>query len=99
MTLKKFEYFETIIGEEGMYLTHQDNFGKTIKCCKCGGNARIGFVTQERFDKSKEPHEQDFVYNLHKNKEDDKYWLHDLCSVAIYFCEDCLEPTAEYNQG
>jgi len=100
MKIKKLnEYFDTRIGEEGLGMSYQDGFPKITKCCRCGRTARIGFVTQEKFDRSKKPEDQDFVCNLHKNQEDGKYWLHDLCSVAIYFCEDCLEPTAEYDQG
>ena len=83
------------IGEKGLDNSWQAKFPADTKCCKCGGNARIGFVAQEEGD------EKELVASLHSNEGGDggKYWLHDACAVAIYFCENCLEPTAEYNQG
>ena len=93
--------FEVIIGEKGLSKSWQAEFPKITKCCKCKGEARIGFVVFESFKKGKTPEEQEFVCNLHENKggSGGDYWLHDCCAVAVYFCKKCLNPTALYNQG
>jgi len=61
----------------------------------CGNSARLAFVGQEEFSKKNNK----YICNLCKNKENDKLWPHDLCSVAVYLCEKCLEPTAIFNQA
>ena len=83
------------IGEDAMENSWQAPFPKKTKCEKCGGNARIAFGVQE------ESGEKKYVADLYSNEGGDggKYWLHDACAVAVYFCEGCLEPTALYNQG
>jgi len=80
------------LGKDGVDNSWQDDFPEDTECCRCGGNARLGFV-------SKEDDEKEYVCDLYENGEDDKFWLHDSCAVAIYFCEECLEPTSLYNQG
>ena len=87
--------FEITIGEEGLKKTWQAKFPETAHCSKCGGEARHGFTAKEGF--SGEPG-KGHVCDLHINKEGE-YWLHDCCAVAVYFCKDCLSPTAKYNQG
>ena len=91
------------IGKEGLKKTWQGNFPGTTKCCKCGGSARIAFVAHEGMDKDDKlinPGEGiQFVCDLHENEGKGGFWLHDCCSVAVYFCRDCLNPTALYNQG
>ena len=85
---------EATFGNAGLTHSYQKEFPKETKCCKCGGIGRIGFVVQEVGGKGP------FVCDLHKNDPDGEgYWLHDACAVAIYFCKDCLETTALYNQG
>ena len=73
--------------------TWQDKFPKTTKC-GCNGKAKLAFVAHE-FDTK--PKSEQFICNLYEN--DKGLWLHDACSVAVYFCEKCLEPTALYNQA
>ena len=91
------------IGEKGLEWSWQKEFPETTKCCYCGGTSRIGFVAHEGMDKDDKPvFPRDyiqFVCDLHKNKGEGEFWLHDCCAVAVYFCRDCLEPTAIYNQG
>jgi len=82
------------IGEKGLRCSLQRAFPKTTKCCRCGGTSRIGFVAHDSMDKAGQK-----IYNLHANKGKGNYWLHDRCAVAVYFCRDCLEPTALCNQG
>ena len=82
----------TEIGEDGDDNSWQEDFPEETECCQCGGNARMGFV-------SKEEDEKEYVCDLYENEgENGKFWLNDACAVAIYFCEDCGEPTALYNQ-
>jgi len=84
------------IGEAGLTKTWQTKFPKTTKCKSCDGEARIGFVAHEAMDKDdKKPH----ICSLHPNEGEGCHWLHDCCAVAVYFCRDCLNPTALYNQG
>ena len=84
------------MGKEGLEKTQQfEEFPEETKCCKCGGVARIGFVAHEGID-------EDVTFSeclCSIDPEDGGYWLHDRCSVAVYFCGGCLEPTALYNQG
>jgi hypothetical protein len=65
--------------------------------------SRIGFVAHEAKDKDDAPiYPRDFVQfvtDLHENKGQGGFWLHDCCTVAVYFCKECLEPTALYNQA
>jgi hypothetical protein len=84
-------------GKEGLTKTWQKDFPETTKCCRCSGEARIGFVAHEGFDG--EYGIESFICSLHKNEGKGNYWLHDACAVAVYFCKDCLETTALYNQG
>ena len=83
------------IGKEGLTKTWQDNFPETVSCVHCGGDTRIGFVAHEGIDETLE----EYVCSLHENEPKYSFWLHDCCAVAVYFCKQCLEPTAHYNQG
>jgi len=85
---------KVILGEEGITKTFQRDFEKTTKCCRCGGVSRIGFVAHE-LDGDEDGH----VCKLHPNEGEGGYWLHDCCAVAVYFCRECLETTAHWNQG
>lgn len=87
---------EVIIGEEGLKKSWQNAFPKEVTCCKpsCAGEARIGFVVIEEVGQDK------YIAHLHENDPDGEgLWLHDACAVAVYFCRQCLEPTAHYNQA
>lgn len=85
------------LGKDGLTNTWQAEFPETTECCRCGGEARIGFVAHEGMDDDdkKVPH----VCGLHTNEGKGGYWLHNSCAVAVYFCRECLETTALYNQG
>ena len=87
---------EVTIGKEGLKKTWQSEFPKETACHHCRGIARIGFVAHEGIPEShpKEP----VIFRLHPNEGKGSYWLHDFCAVAVYFCKDCLKPTALYNQ-
>ena len=82
------------LGKEGLKDTFQDDFPEEIHCCKCDGTARIGFVGIEEGGLG-----LPIIANLHPNEGKGGYWLHDCCVVAVYFCRNCLEPTALYNQA
>ncbi len=91
---------EVTIGEEGLTKTWQAKFLKETKCVHCDGDSRIGFVVHEGITE-KLPNQPTVVgvCSLHPNEGKGGYWLHDYCAVAIYFCKECLFPTALYNQG
>ena len=99
------------IGTAGLDYTQQASFPETITDPHvrrgadsdqdiCEGMSRIAFVAHEEFDRSKDAEDQEFVCNLHPNEyHDGSAWLHDLCSVAVYFCQECLESVTRWNQG
>lgn len=78
-------------------ISFQDEFPRTTEC-RCGGEARLGFVAHE-FDTK--PKSEEYVCNLYENEGGmgGAFWLHDAVAVAVYFCKKCLEPTALYNQA
>lgn len=84
---------KVILGEDGLRESEQDDFPETTKCCLCGGEARVAFVAHETDGKN------GLVCGLRNNGGKGDYWPHDLIAVAIYFCRDCCEATALYNQG
>jgi len=88
---------EITLGKEGLEKTWQAKFPETTICCRCKGLSRIGFVAHEHM--SEADNDGPFVYSLHPNEGKGGFWLHDCCAVAVYFCVDCLNPTALYNQG
>lgn len=87
------------LGEKGLVYSWQAEFPKTTKCVHCGGESRIGFVAHEGIlDKGLDYSK--YIASLHKNDpKGEGFWLHDCCSVAVYFCKKCLFVTALYNQG
>ena len=85
---------EVTIGKEGLKKTWQAEFLEETECCRCEGQARIGFVAHETNLGARES-----VSSLHSNRGKGGYWLHDRCAVAVYFCKECLETTALYNQA
>lgn len=84
------------IGEAGLTKTWQAEFPKETKCAHCNGVSRIGFVAHELEETL---HHEECVCSLHPNEGKGGFWLHDCCAVAVYFCRECLKPTALYNQG
>ncbi|GAG16855.1 unnamed protein product [marine sediment metagenome] len=89
------------LGKKGLKKSWQTEFPAKTKCVHCKGDSRIGFVAHEGIDEEVIfPRDFiQFVSDLHENKGKGNLWLHDCCAVAIYFCKDCLEATALYNQG
>jgi len=90
-----------IYGTKGCTYSWQDDFPETIYCGNIlsntcdgqktrDGRARIAFVYHEQDEK---------FYLCNMRKHDDKLWLHDACSVAIYFCPDCLNSKVLWNQA
>jgi hypothetical protein len=93
---RRLKAFQVVLGPESRHKTWQAPFKEEIKCCRCGGPSRLGFVAYEGLDHEDET----YLTELYPNDpEGSGYWLHDACAVAVYFCKDCLEPTADYNQG
>lgn len=88
---------EVTLGEKGLCKSWQNEFPEITSCCKCKGVSRIGFVVHEGM--SDDDKEGPFVYDQHPNEGKGGYWLHDRCAVAIYFCKECFEATALWNQG
>ena len=88
---------KVIIGKEGLDATFQDLFLENVKCVHCNSIARIGFVAHE-LDEKVISEGGKYVSQLH-DYEDGKLWVHDACAVAVYFCTECLETTAIYNQA
>ena len=90
------------LGKEGLKKTWQDDFPETTTCCRCDGEARIGFVAHEALDKDDQPVVPrdyiQYVTDIRRNSIDG-YWPHDCVAVAVYFCRECLQPTALFNQG
>lgn len=84
------------VGEPGLNNSWQAKFPKITNCVHCGGESRIGFVTQETHDSS----EERLVCDLHENDPDGAgFWPHDAVAVAVYFCKQCLETSSLYNQA
>ena len=81
------------LGETGLNRSWQEDFPSTVKCHKCGAEARIMFVAFEDIT------EGDFVCGLRDNGGKGDYWLHDCCAVAVYLCSNCFEPNAIINQA
>ena len=81
------------LGTEGLKKSWQKEFPEETQCVHCDGMSRIGFVAHEADDVVP------FVRDLHENNGKGGYWLHDACAVAVYFCKDCLNTTALYNQA
>ena len=90
---------EVTLGKEGLKKTWQAEFPEETTCCRCKGIARIGFVVREERTRSLRKEPQTFVCDHQDNEGEGGYWLHDCCAVAVYFCKDCLESTALYNQA
>jgi hypothetical protein len=82
--------------EKTRKITWQEPFPATTKCCRCGGEASLAFVAHE-YDEPSIQNGGKYICSLYPNKKG--LWLHDACCVAVYFCKDCLEPTALYNQA
>jgi len=85
------------LGKTGLKTTFQDDFPEETKCVKCGHISRIAFVAHETDEKSIIKGGQ-YVCELHEGSKGN-LWPHDACCVAVYFCKECLQPTALYNQA
>ncbi len=86
------------IGKTGLNMSWQTEFSEETPCVYCKGTSRIGFVAHEGMEEKLKHGE--YVCSLHENDpEGSGYWLHDCCTVAVYFCKDCLKTTALYNQA
>jgi len=91
---------EVTIGKEGLRRTWQEEFPETTECVHCQGESRIGFTVFEHPAGVSLVQDRRFVCDLHPNDPGGEgYWLHDCVAVAVYFCRECLEATALYNQA
>ena len=89
---------KVLIGTKGLSKTQQDDFPEEVPCDvdKCGGKARIAFVAYEEGGKDTGKK----ICDLHENEwERGKFWIHDNCSFAIYFCGKCCKVITIWNQG
>jgi hypothetical protein len=88
-------------GTAGVGLTWQGDFPTTTPCVECKKPARLAVTMREEFDDSKTADEQTLATNLHRNGEDQKFWLHDSAAFATYLCTDrkCAAATTLWNQG
>jgi hypothetical protein len=84
-------------GLDGLKYSWQDDFQEVTTCCRCGGVARIAFVAHEGL--TSVDHDQFPLYKMRPNTGPGDMWLHDRVAVAVYFCCNCLETTALYNQA
>ena len=74
--------------------TWQADFPLTVPCCHCSGTAELAFTAFEGQG------EDQYLCNLKKTTgQAGGLWLHDAAAVAVYFCRECLEVTAQYNQA
>jgi len=98
---------QVTIGKEGLTKSWQGEFPGATPCIHpgCDGEARIGFVAHEGMNGTQAIPEgandingQKLVCSLHPNDPERGFWLNDRCSVAVYFCRECLKVTALYNQ-
>lgn len=80
-------------GDGAVVKSWQDDFPVSVECVACGGLARIAFVAHEF-----EANRKFAVCDLHRN-DPLALWPHDSISVAVYFCQECLEATAKWNQA
>lgn len=82
------------LGEKGLDKTWQQDWDKEINCVHCGYDSRIAFVAIEKKEK-------EYICDLYDNEggKGGDYWVHDACAVAVYFCKNCLLPTALMNQA
>ena len=85
-------------GLDGLECSWQLSFPPTTECCRCGGEARIGFVTHEGIvpEDDNDPYP---IWKMRDNGGPGDLWPHDSVAVAVYFCRDCLETKALYNQA
>ncbi len=79
------------LGKRGLTESYQEDFPETTKCAYCGNIARVAMVGIEEDS-------DDTAVICEHNPNDGGSWLHDLCAVAIYICEDCADMTTLYNQ-
>jgi formate dehydrogenase maturation protein FdhE len=86
------------LGPEGLPKSWQKEFEPETACIHCGGKSRIGFVAHEGMNGERLPY-RSYVCSLHPNEGKGNFWLHDVVAVAVYFCKECLEPTAKYTQA
>jgi len=86
--------------EKTRKISFQQEFPVTTKCCRCDGRARLAFVAHEGPPEESATPDEGYIAGLHRNDPGGEgFWLHDCCCVAVFFCTECLEPTALYNQA
>ena len=84
---------DIVKGLQGRKSTWQADFPETTKCCRCSETARFAFTAMEEREESKT-----YICDMYPNVAGAR-WPHDAVAVAVYFCTECLETTALYNQA
>jgi hypothetical protein len=84
-------------GLDALKYSWQKDFQEVTPCCRCGGVARIAFVAHEGL--TSVDHDLLPLYKMRPNNVPGDMWVHDRVAVAVYFCSNCLETTALYNQA
>jgi len=82
------------LGQESIHKTHQNSFRKEIFCSRCSGTSRIAFVAHEGIDSN-----PSYSISEYYNNEPNSMWVHDYVAVAVYFCTECLNADAKFNQA
>ncbi len=93
---------ESYLGDEGLTESFQSDFEEETICDKCHKVARIALVVAECGGAGQRDPEQKranplFICDL--RQPEDRLWVHDCCSIAIYFCTNCLKAHVEWNQA
>jgi len=86
-------------GPEGLKMSWQTKFPKTVKCEKCGKSCRHAMTVQEIAAEKGSLSTDDFVAAKHRNEGKGGWWPHDVIAVAVYFCRDCFHAQVEWNQA
>ncbi len=86
---------KTKMGEEAAGNSHKAPFATRIEC-HCGGAAWLAFVASEglKGDSCYQPLVMS-LYDSHK----DGCWPDQHVAVAVYFCRECGDALAAWNQG
>lgn len=88
---------DVYLGEDGLKESFQGPHSASTPCAYCKGTARIAMVVAENSKSNGQPRH---VCDLHRNDPDNEgYWVHDACTIALYICKKCLKITAEMNQA
>lgn len=89
---------KTRIGVLGCECSWQAGFEETVKCERCGGEARMMFVAYEGMEEEKRSNSV-WVCDIRDNGGEGHYWPHDCIACAVYLCRHCFHSIAILNQA